>query len=367
VRVFHGIQVLRGLAALAVLCGHAVTMRWGELMDIRFNALFLLQGGVDIFFVISGFIIVNSATESGKIGRIGAVSFGLKRFIRLYPVYWLVLAAAIVSSYWIDVFPREPGATYPVDFRVIFSLTTANWYVAPAWSICYELYFYAAMSVVLLLTPHRAAETILAFLGVAIVADILNFPLGLYSSPMVLEFGLGVVIAAMVRGGLHQSWPKLCLLASAILFGGGWYFGCYTEGGTRLLTYGFGSAFIVYATVAAELNGTKFSRWLQHLGAVSYSLYLSHHLLLTWLAKFNPNWLPEYVQIAIWIALAIALACLAYELIERPTMKFGRRVVSSVMGYWFRYSVMITTPMPPAPPALFVVPVESCAPEPPAP
>lgn len=126
---------MRGVAALAVVCGHALTMRFGMGFDpsSATYALLLLQGGVDIFFVISGFIITLSAIEAGRSAeRLGAVGFGIKRFLRIYPVYWLVLTAAFISAHYIDVFPRSDGFVYAIDARYLMALTTENWYVAPA-------------------------------------------------------------------------------------------------------------------------------------------------------------------------------------------------------------------------------------------
>jgi peptidoglycan/LPS O-acetylase OafA/YrhL len=102
----------------------------------------------------------------------------------------------------------------------------------------------------------------------------------------------------------------------AYLISGGGQF----AGFERVMTYGFGSALLIYAVIAGELNGATFPRWLQYLGAISYSLYISHHLLLTWLAKYNPARLFGPLQILIWIALAILLAAVLYEFFERPIL-----------------------------------------------
>jgi peptidoglycan/LPS O-acetylase OafA/YrhL len=77
---------------------------------------------------------------------------------------------------------------------------------------------------------------------------------------------------------------------------------------------------VIYAVVAAELNGARFPGWLQYLGAVSYALYISHHLLLTWLAKYNPARIPGLLQIAIWISLSLVLAIVLHEFVERPLL-----------------------------------------------
>jgi exopolysaccharide production protein ExoZ len=303
-------------------------MRFG--MGIKpehaFNALGLLQAGVDVFFVISGFIIANTAAEAGaKHGRLGALQFALKRAGRIFPLYWLVLAAAVASSYWITVFPGAPaGELDHVRLQHIFSLTTGNYFVAPAWWLCYELYFYAAVTVIVLLAPRYTMGILLLACGALAGMDLLtslNVPV--YSAPLTLEFAFGVGIAYLVRRGFHPSLPIAALAVALCLFATGAYIaagGHPIYGFDRLLTYGAGSALVIYAVVAAELNGARFPGWLQYLGAVSYALYISHHLLLTWLAKYNPARIPGLLQIAIWISLSLVLAIVLHEFVERPLL-----------------------------------------------
>jgi len=319
---------MRGIAALSVVCGHAVTMRFGMGItpERAFNALGLLQSGVDIFFVISGFIIANTADEIGKSrGRIGAFQFAAKRAGRIYPLYWLILFAAVVSSYWIDVFPPEAKLTNHIGLEHILSLTTGNYFVSPAWSLCFELYFYAAVAVVILLAPRRVMETLVIVVCALAALDLLttvSFS-PIYSAPLTLEFGFGVCIAYLVKLGFHPSWPRAAVVLAICLFGAGAYIaagGHWIEGLPRVATYGIGSALLIYAVVAGELNGATFPRWLQYLGAMSYSLYISHHLLLTWLAKYNPAWVPGRVQILTWVGLALAVSAALHEFFERPVL-----------------------------------------------
>jgi exopolysaccharide production protein ExoZ len=327
-RTFTGIQAMRGVAASSVVCGHAVTMRFG--MGIQpehaFNALGLLQAGVDVFFVVSGFIIANTAAESGaKLGRFGALQFAIKRVGRIFPLYWLVLVATVASSYWIVVFPGAPaGELDHVRLEHIFSLTVENYFVAPAWSLCYELYFYAAVAAIMLVAPRYTLGILVLACGALAGADLLtSLHLGIYSTPLTLEFAFGVGIAYLVQHGFHPSRPIVTLAVAFCLFATGAYFasGGHSIGAVhRLLTYGAGSALVIYAVVAGELNGARFPAWLQYLGAVSYALYVSHHLLLTWLAKYNPARIPGPLQIAIWISLSLVVGIALHEFLERPLL-----------------------------------------------
>lgn len=321
---------MRGVAALAVVCGHAMTMRFGMGISIEggLAGLYLLQGGVDVFFVISGFIIATSADEIGaKFGRRGALEFSFRRAIRLYPMYWLVLVAAIISSHWIEIFPRSAGLSEVITWKHLLSLTVDNWYVPPAWSLCYELYFYAAVALVIAITPWRVTETLLGLLAMVVFGDIIGINLSIYGNPIVLEFGLGVVIAFTTRRNIFgRPLPFSCVTIAVPFFVVGWYAFCVgaSNGGIRLLTFGLGSGLLIYAALSAEANGARFPRWMQWLGAISYSLYITHHLLLTWLALYNPTWLPGPLQMIAWVVIAIALSGLLYRWIEKPLLRAMR-------------------------------------------
>lgn len=345
-RTYTGIQAMRGVAALAVVCGHALTMRFGMGFEpaSAMNALFLLQGGVDIFFVISGFIITMSSIEAARAGRRGAIEFAAKRLVRIFPVYWLVLLAAIISARFIDVFPKGPGFTYAIDAGYIFALKTDNWYVAPAWSLCYELYFYAAVTLFIAIVPRQLSLLLLTTIATVVVCDVAGISMSIYSQPLVLEFGLGMLIAFVVRHNLaFPITPFTATVLAAGFFVLGWYLICsgIDGSGSRMLTYGFGAAFLIYAVVSAEQHGARFPRWLQFLGAISYSLYLTHHLLMTWLSvSTNIPAIPGALQIVGWIVLAISLATVCYYAIERPTMRFSR----SLIHHWFKHSSKASTP-----------------------
>jgi peptidoglycan/LPS O-acetylase OafA/YrhL len=248
--------------------------------------------------------------------------------VRIYPVYWLVLLAAFISAHWIGLSPEERPA---LDLGLIFAWTYPNWYNAPAWSIAFEMHFYAAIAVILAIAPARLFELLFAALAVATIAVIFQLPLGLFARPLVLEFGAGVAIAWLVTrtGGLPSA--RGILLVSASLFAAGWFW-IFVQGTSepqlaRVPTYGLGAACLVYAVVSAELGGARFSRILQWLGSISYSLYIVHYLLMRWIASCTEVWqFSPLATIIAGVLLSIGLGALLHVLVEIPTLDWGRKV-----------------------------------------
>jgi peptidoglycan/LPS O-acetylase OafA/YrhL len=314
---------MRGVAALSVVCGHAVSAR-PDMVGPEFaeGALTILASGVDIFFVISGFIIATTAAT-----RPDPLDFAFRRALRIFPVYWLVLLVAFISSSWIALSPDERPA---LDFGIIFAWTYPNWYLAPAWSLAFELHFYAAVAVLLAISPNRLFEILFAGFGLVILALAFHLQLGIYSHPLVLEFGAGVGVAWLQRSGrLHFS--RRILAVSVALFVAGWYW-IFVHGSTdaqlvRVPTYGLGSALLIHAVISAEIEGRSFSPLLQWLGKISYSLYIVHYLLVKWIASFAGPWLLSTAgTIIASILLSIALAAALHIAIEAPILDRVRRL-----------------------------------------
>lgn len=286
------------------------------------GALTILASGVDIFFVISGFIIATTAAVQPH-----PLNFAFRRALRIFPVYWLVLLAAFVSSSWIAL---SPDARPALDFATIFAWTYPNWYLAPAWSLAFELHFYAAVAVLVAIAPNRLFEASFAGLGLVILALLFHLQLGIYSHPLVLEFGAGVGIAHLHRGG-RLRFSRGMLAVSGALFVAGWY--CiFVHGVTdpqlaRVPTYGLGAALLIHAVISAEIEGRSFSAVLQWLGKISYALYIVHYLLVKWIASLTGLWLLSTAgTIVATVLLSIALAAVLHIAIEAPILDWGRKL-----------------------------------------
>jgi peptidoglycan/LPS O-acetylase OafA/YrhL len=212
--------------------------------------------------------------------------------------------------------------------------TTANWFVPPAWTLAFEIYFYAGVVLILIIAPRFLFLAILLWMLVeASLGNLL--PSWIHTHALVIEFGFGCLIAYLVNCRIRIA-PMVSFLAACAAFFAGVMLSVQfgqIGGWLRVSTFGLGSAFLINAVIAAEQGGFIFPRVLQYLGDASYSLYVWHWLLLRALIGISErSGLIELVSPSsrpvfpvLWIAAALALAVAAHEYLERPMLQFLRR------------------------------------------
>jgi exopolysaccharide production protein ExoZ len=288
----RSIQVLRGIAALAVVLTH---LGYGP-----------GAAGVDIFFVISGFIM-GSITQR----RVTPYKFATDRLWRVFPPYLIALLP------WIGTDPTRLAAS--LTLWPIWGGRYVMPFLLVGWTLSFELLFYAAVTVSLCTRrPWLVIGTyICCLLGYIAQRSALMSYIG---SPMCLEFLFGL---AIVR--LPQSRPValVALLCGAALLLGlpASNFDVTPEKFVhvlpwRALFWGIPAAMVVYGALCFEARFGR--RWnaLVLLGGASYSLYLTH---LGIVLGGNAHW-------PFWAAVAVAVAFAFWGLVERPLLRARRTI-----------------------------------------
>ena len=328
----ESIQFLRFLAAMAVVFFHghqaatADTYSWlGYWFDMG-------AAGVHIFFVISGFVIMH--TSYGPRGEGMPTSrFLLKRFVRIFPIYWICCVAyvayhsAIGPGYdlslgtWIGAIFLMPGDSSRI--------------IGPGWTLSFELFFYLSFATILRLRALTAA-TLLTALFVATIAlqFVVRFPgpLRIAHNPLILEFIAGCWLAYFYNrvsfGSFGLGLVSVCV--GAFLFVAGALIDYRSI--PLFMVWGVPSVFIVGGALMMEQSGIRLKR-LGRLGDSSYALYLIHVLIISMaldagLRSIVP--LPEMQAIGLTLALALIcgiLAWLIFEYLEKPLLRWLRRNV----------------------------------------
>ena len=343
--MIYSIQALRGLAALAVVLIHVqpqLSHNGGPVLPW----LNLGAGGVDLFFVISGFIIWSTSRSAD----LGPGAFLRRRAIRLVPLYWLltafvsfvaVMAPALLASTTFDL--RHVVASFlfvPYTHPVLHYTSPI---LVPGWSLNYEMFFYLLFAAGLSLRNRMVTFCVVIGTLLTLVAGgLLLHPSGAqtraYSDPMMLEFGLGLAIGLVYT---DRRPARLGLALVAIALGTALLFGLGAAGvsdnANRLLVSGLPSALIVWGAVTAKRHGRDLASMpLVAIGDASYSIYLSQVIALPlggrlWhLAGLSfDGWrLPVFMTYEVSMAIGVGFA--VFRALERPMLsrlreRFERR------------------------------------------
>jgi exopolysaccharide production protein ExoZ len=326
------VQALRGVAALLVVAYHAVNTWSLHALDSTAGKVWPNgSAGVDIFFVISGLVMVLSADRLA--GRPDACrTFARQRIVRIVPLYWVMTTAKIAAVLAVPSLALRTRLDLPYVvgsylFLPVYDSTGNFFPVLPVgWTLTYEMMFYVLVSVALLLR-----WPILAIAGPALGAFVLaGIAVGSdgFANTIVAEFVFGVLIGIAIRRGLRLP-PAIAF----ILMCGGIAIlvtGPVISGVLRPLTWGVPAWCIVAGAVALEDRlAPKLPRWLLDAGDASYSIYLTHLFVIPVVyiavARLVPGtlWLPAMV--AGGLLASAAVGRLGYVWIEKPLLHWLRR------------------------------------------
>jgi peptidoglycan/LPS O-acetylase OafA/YrhL len=320
---FEELDVLRGLAAFAVLLFHYLT-RYDQKYTLRGDVPFGFWDGlygVHLFFVVSGFVIfmtLNSCKTTSD--------FLVSRFSRLYPVYWV----AVLLTYAVGLLWPLPGQHYTV-LQALINMTMLQGFgqTQPIdgvyWTLNVELCFYAVM---------------LALFGAGLLRNTVRLSL------IWLAAAAGSHLLSSIGIDVPPRLQQVFVLAYAELFVAGInFYEIYAKGpsfirgvllvaclSVHLLDHGVGSAeriLVIFAAVAAAVSGhARFLcvRPLIWLGTISYSLYLTHQMIgFAVIRSLHEHEVSSVIAIPITIVITLTLASTMTYCIERP----ARRAIRS--------------------------------------
>ncbi len=345
--VFLLIQVLRGLAALMVVAHHSSLLVLDRL-HLGYN---WVNGasGVDIFFVISGFVMTISSFPLRGAPH-PSRTFLARRLERIVPMYWIVTLAKVATLLlWPESGKNDIGDWQHVVSSLLF-LPSLSVHVLQdpillvGWSLNFEMAFYLLFALALLLRKPPVWVVGLP-LVVAAMADLFGPPatqpwVFYYRRSMLLEFAGGMLLATVLPQLRKVPWwAALGMMLVALRWL--WVFREGTILSMRGLVWGVPAMAIVGGALSLEARwGRRMPRWVLRIGDASYSIYLVHTFVLPavglLLVHLRHSWRYEVTMlIAISVALSSLAGVLAYEGIERPInnwFKGRRRTAVPVTG-----------------------------------
>jgi len=332
------VQALRAVAAGLVVVHHAITL-WLNWITKTPQARHWTNAaaGVDIFFVISGFVMTVSLPGlAGKRNKAGV--FLWRRFTRIVPLYWAALtltlgetlvnrAAAldtlltpwrVAASYLFIPARNGHGELYPL--------------VTVGWTLNYEVFFYLLfagalalnVSPVAFLTPLLTAIALLGMVRPATWPDFTSL-----ASPQVIEFLFGMLLAhAAMRGKLPKTvWAGVLLVAGFVSL----MLMPEVPSAWGYLAWGLAATAVVAGAVGLEgALGSRLPAWLLAAGDASYALYLTHNFLLphvgNLLTKLHMTGYPALAAaIVLSLAISFPVAALVHRFVEKPLMNLFKK------------------------------------------
>lgn len=337
------LQLIRLLAAMLVLVGHARD-KVAAGIDTLGGAANFYAGGVDVFFVLSGFIMfVISREDAGRPG--GWLRFLRKRLTRVVPPYWffttLMLAVVVAAPGLVSNAALEPWhalGSYlfiPVDN----SQGEAFPLLALGWTLNHEVFFYVLFALGLLFArPVGVWVTAVLVASCGLVgwlAAPMHAPASFWLNPIVFEFLLG-----MALGGLHERGFRLSAGPAAVLallgLAGLWMASTGFHGGVlvpeRALWMGLPALCLVAAGALVGLQPAP-GRWMRAGvlgGDASYALYLSHPFTLAlcaWVFR-SLGWPLGWATLLLACAACLLVAVAFHLWLEKPLVSRLNRLFS---------------------------------------
>lgn len=342
----YNIQALRGIAVLFVVLFHLLPIehKYGGSKTILPDFFQFGMFGVDLFFVISGFVMVTVSRGKFQIPQ-EALKFIYHRAARIYPTYW-IYSILVLIVFLLNPSMVNSAQGNQVNILSSFLLLPASTLplVNVGWTLIHEIYFYLVFFIIFLFVPEKRLTTSLLLWGAIITLwDTqlgANTPLTkLLSHPMTIEFIAGGLIAHIYyKKSINiNNWIIAFLISLSffiLVFGYFYYQGLNNSiepsGWWRIVIFGIPALLIVYCLANIEKNGYILYSSLIKIGNASYSIYLSHVLTLSFFGRvwssFSSNEvLDNIIVIPILFTLVIAVGFLSYSIIEKPLLSLTRK------------------------------------------
>ena len=344
------IDGLRALAVLVVMAFHLGVNR--------------LQGGfvgVDVFFVISGFLICSLIYGDLEGGRFSLGRFYERRIRRILPALLLVLAATTIAAFFLllptrlEDYARSLAAA-ALSFSNFYFWLTTGYFEAPAdarpllhtWSLAVEEQFYLAFPLLLALLHRFSRRVVIGALATLGIVSLLINIAGVYAGDRTAAFYLplgrawelmlGALLALGAAPKLRGYWAHAVGITGVVLIAGSalWLTPATPFPGVAALPACLGAAMIIAAGMGGEGLVARALAWrpIVFVGLISYSLYLWHWPMIVLVKEATlADELTRPQQVEIFLA-CIVLAVLSWILVERPARRApaSRRLVFGAAG-----------------------------------
>jgi exopolysaccharide production protein ExoZ len=320
------IQHLRAFAALSVVLFH--TFQW---CDVDFD---IGAAGVDVFFIISGFLMWSITRDPG----VTPAGFLKSRVTRVAPLYWVATLALTALAL---AFPVLIVQLKPRPLHILLSLLFVPHldpvgdpfpFLPPGWTLNYEAILYLIFTASLFAPKRRQLALVLGGLGLVTLTGLVVPPLfPMFANPLMLEFAAGVVLSRLARRldehGAGAGWSLIalalvCLAMLRVLH-------IHSDIG-RWYLWGVPAVLIVTGALIVEARRAwPASAALRRVGDASYAIYLCHWPIVAVAAKLADRLIPgrpPLIFVPATVLAALIVGLLVHRTIEAPLIRLARGV-----------------------------------------
>ncbi len=375
---FRNLDVLRFVAVFLVMLTHGFSgfMLWigkPKLITVPGNdreyneagkVLYKFFGntsfGVDIFFIISGFLITYLLiVEKDRFGKIGLGKFYVRRALRIWPLYFLIL---LITPFLINLTGSKPpnyyaAAFFYYNYHVIWTVG-GEFPIGHFWSLSVEEHFYLVLPLIMFF--FNSKHYLKIFITIIVISAFYRYYVFLQGNTVFYKLyydtlsnmdtlALGGVLACWhfkhpIRMPKNPAIPAICILFLLFIF----CIGERTEWSSAFMVMfskyiylAFASVLFLYCLFSDPGTSEKTKPGIFHyLGKISYGIYIYHNIVVYLLGRFiiayNPgeSWNPEFLVPVknsfgwfcfLYFGLTIAIAALTYELLEKRILKLKNR------------------------------------------
>jgi peptidoglycan/LPS O-acetylase OafA/YrhL len=331
--------MLRAAAALLVVAFHTEWIVTAHTSKPPFFGVFL-NGfrGVDLFFVLSGFMI--AYVHGADIGCPWRVSnYALKRASRIYPAVWImtVFAYTVYALGFGGADKADKLSTFNVLQSLFLLPQTGDAVLNVTWTLKYEVFFYLLFGIMIF--DRYVGLVLLLIWQIAVVIGTIYLPShtigisGFYIRSLCLEFGVGMACAWVINRPLFVLWSQgvllqwLLLAIGVLAFTVGMAADSYTSFAGIFCALGAGN--IILGLVRLEQSGRlRIPKFIMLLGGASYSIYLVNYSVITLSVSLlaRTKTLPMNGVMSLCVLVLTVAVGLAFDrVIDQPVQRFLRR------------------------------------------
>ena len=356
----EALDTLRGIAIVSVLVSHAhlesTSLPWAVAQSLTAIARFF--SGVDLFFVLSGFLVSGLLfREYQRHGSINAGRFLVRRGLKIYPAFYTFLLVSIAVSLAYGIWPHPTPANVASEILFVQNYGTPMW--SHTWSLAVEEHFYLCLVALLawLVKGGRRdglahIPAIVACVSIACLAMrfatawlIPRFSFHLHLAPSHLRFdslAVGMLLSywyhrrpELLVKQVHAHGRSMVAVACVLLVVCAavprhTFVGHTVIQTAQYIGHGLSLLFAVLDTRAQSFHGSFVGRALQATGRYSYSIYLWHMAVLVWSrdmisSLLGPSDFYDDIRVIVYAALVVPVGVFAARLVEIPVLSVRDR------------------------------------------